>query len=129
MSKVQQQVAEFHEVFDLERSKYPKLPENYELRTALIGEELYELEQAFKKRDLVAVADGIGDLLYVVYGTAVACGISMDEVMDEIHASNMTKVGGFKREDGKWMKPPTYKKPNLAPILERQFNEYTQYCG
>lgn len=129
MSKVQQQVAEFHEAFDLECSKYPRLPENYKLRIALIGEELDELEFAFEKRDLVKVADAIGDLLYVVYGTAVTCGISMDEIMDEIHASNMTKVGGFKRDDGKWMKPPTYQKPNLAPILERQFNEYTQYCG
>ena len=50
----------------------------------------------------------MADLLYVVYGTAVSYGIDMDPVFREVHRSNMSKVGGYKRDDGKWVKPATY---------------------
>src|SRR2546429_6004229 len=39
------------------------------------------------------------DLLYVVYGTAVSYGIDMNPVFREVHRSNMSKVGGYKRGD------------------------------
>ncbi len=79
----------------------------------------------FKKRctattDLPAIAKELADVLYVVYGTAVSLGIDMEPVFKEVHRSNMSKVGGYKREDGKWVKPSTYSPASLDKILEAQ---------
>ena len=72
------------------------------------------------QQDLAAIAKELADLLYVVYGTAVSYGIDMGPVFTEVHRSNMSKVGGYKREDGKWVKPPTYSAADIAPILAEQ---------
>jgi predicted HAD superfamily Cof-like phosphohydrolase len=90
------------------------------LRLRLIQEEFDELKEAMASNDLGAVAKEMADLLYVVYGTAVSYGIDMAPVFREVHRSNMSKVGGYKREDGKWVKPPTYSPANVGPILEEQ---------
>jgi len=66
------------------------------------------------------VAKELADLLYVVYGTAVSYGLDMDPVFREVHRSNLSKVGGYKREDGKWVKPPTYSPADVKPLLARQ---------
>ena len=58
--------------------------------------------------------------MYVVYGTAISYGIDMEPVFKEVQRSNMSKVGGYKREDGKWVKPPTYSPADIAPILALQ---------
>lgn len=70
----------------------------------------------------IELADAIGDMLYVLMGTIVEHGLAdkIEEVFDEIHRSNMTKVvkGKVKkREDGKIIKPESYEKPNLKNIL------------
>jgi predicted HAD superfamily Cof-like phosphohydrolase len=86
----------------------------------LIQEELDELKEAMGQDDLAAVAKEMADLLYVVYGTAVSYGIDMEPVFREVHRSNLSKVGGYKRADGKWVKPPSYSPACLQPILEEQ---------
>lgn len=122
MNIMQEQVKEFHETFGIVVNDKPTLPDMQTsmLRVKLIHEELVELSQAMAEGDLVETADAIGDLLYVVFGTAVSCGIDMSPIMDEIHRSNMTKVGGHKRDDGKWVKPDTYEPAVLEPILVEQ---------
>src|SRR5262249_26226650 len=90
------------------------------LRERLIQEEFGELKEAMGKRDLAAIAKELADLLYVVYGTAVSYGIDMGPVFREVHRSNMSKIGGYKREDGKWVKPPTYSPAAIEPILMKQ---------
>lgn len=88
------------------------------LRYELIHEELQELQHAQAKQDIVGIADAIADLLYVVYGAAVAYGIPAQQVFDEVHRSNMSKfIDGHRREDGKWVKGPSYSPANLKPIL------------
>ena len=87
---------------------------------SLIQEEFDELREALAQQDIEAVAKELADLLYVVYGTAVSCGIDMAPVFREVHRSNMSKVGGHKRADGKWMKPPNYSPARLQPILAAQ---------
>ena len=63
------------------------------LRVALITEEaVNELSGALDKRDLVAVADAIGDGLVVLYGAANDCGLDADVIFAEIHRSNMSKL-------------------------------------
>jgi predicted HAD superfamily Cof-like phosphohydrolase len=44
----------------------------------------------------------------------------MAPVFREVHRSNMSKIGGYKREDGKWVKPPTYSPAAIEPILAEQ---------
>jgi hypothetical protein len=51
-------------------------------------------------------------------------------LFDEVHRSNMSKVGpdgqAIFRADGKVMKPETYSDPNLRPIIERDFSIYKE---
>jgi predicted HAD superfamily Cof-like phosphohydrolase len=56
----------------------------------------------------------------VTYGTAVSYGIDMEPIFQEVHRSNLSKIGGYKRADGKWVKPPTYSPANIEPIVEVQ---------
>lgn len=74
--------------------------------------------------DIVETADALGDLDYVVAGTSVAFGIPHDDVVEEIHASNMSKLGAdgkpIYREDGKVLKGPNYFKPNIKKILDEK---------
>lgn len=99
-------------------------------RCALIREENDELRGAFDAENIIEVADALGDLIYVVLGTAVACGIDLEPVFQEIHRSNRTKLikdgdGNYtltKNHLGKVLKPSTYEPPNLQPILTLQCN-------
>lgn len=112
-------VEDFHKAFNVLIASKPSLPDKatQELRLKLLTEEVTELKEAFEYGDLIKVADALADLLYVIYGTAVSCGIDMDSIFREVHRSNMTKIAG---KDGKAVKPPTYSPPNLAPILSVQ---------
>lgn len=118
----QSMVEQFHCLFDILVRKAPgQVDERTRvLRERLIQEEFEELKEAMGKQDLAAIAKELADLLYVVYGTAVSYGIDMDPVFREVHRSNMSKVGGYKREDGKWVKPPTYSPAAIEPILADQ---------
>lgn len=91
-----------------------------ELRKKLMQEELAELVDAIDTEDMVAAADAICDLLYVVYGTAVAFGIDVQPMMNRVHAANMEKAGGPKDEHGKQLKPDGWKPPDIRRELELQ---------
>lgn len=66
-------------------------PHPTRLGLGLILEELGEVIQAALEGDLSEFADGLGDLVYVTVGTAVAHGINLPVVWDEIQRSNMEK--------------------------------------
>ncbi len=70
--------------------------------------------------DLVELADGLCDLDYVVAGTRLEFGIDGEAVLAEVHRSNLTKVGGPVRADGKIGKPTGWQPPDIAGVLERQ---------
>lgn len=118
----QAMVIEFHRAFNCQVGSRPALLsfEEHELRWELIREELQELERAAAEGDLLKVADGIGDILYVAYGYATACGIDMTPVFAEIHRANMAKLGGGIREDGKVLKPTGWTGPDIARVLAEQ---------
>ncbi len=122
MTDEQGMVAEFHRTFGIAEAPAPAIPDDATrtLRLRLIQEEFDELREALEQRNPAAVAKELADLLYVVYGTAVSCGIDMQPVFREVHRSNMSKVGGHKREDGKWIKPATYSPARVEPILAAQ---------
>lgn len=88
-------------------------------RAHLIAEELGEMTKAWAARDVVGIADGLADLMYVVLGTAVAAGIDISPILLEVHRSNMTKDPA----NGVVLHPhkgPTYSPPNLVPLLKQQ---------
>lgn len=121
----QAMVEAFHRMFEILVHRAPTVVDEgtRALRERLIQEEFDELKEAMAKNDLPAIAKEMADLLYVVYGTAVSYGIDMDPVFREVHRSNMSKVGGYKREDGKWVKPVTYSPAAIAPILAEQSSQ------
>merc|ERR1712032_495020 len=63
-----------------------------DLRLKLIKEEVKELADAIKAKDMIETIDALGDILYVVYGAGGAFGINLDQAFDLIHKSNMTKL-------------------------------------
>ena len=92
-----------------------------QLRLDLISEELDELTNAMKEKDLTEVADALTDILYVTYGAGHAFGIDLDKCFDEVQNSNMSKLGDdgkpIYNEAGKVMKGPNYFKPDLSKFL------------
>lgn len=122
MTDEQAQVEAFHRAFDIAIAEQPAAPDaaTRRLRERLIDEEFAELRQAMADGTVPEIAKELADLLYVVYGTAVSCGIDMEPVFREVHRSNMSKVGGHKREDGKWVKPASYSRADVIPCLQAQ---------
>ena len=116
-------VREFMEAFEQEVKKKPEWPDadTVKLRVDLIEEEYDELKQAVYSYDgtITDVADALCDILYVVYGMAHSYGIDIDECFREVHVSNMSKLGEdgkpIYREDGKVVKGPNYRPPDLKP--------------
>merc|ERR1712178_556018 len=71
---------------------FTKDPKTVNLRLKLIEEEVKELADAMKEKDMVETFDALGDILYVVYGAGGAFGLDLDRAFDLIHKSNMTKL-------------------------------------
>lgn len=146
---IHDQVAEFHRVMGQPILTTPQIPpdERVRLRLRLIAEEFFELGDAFglggyacwadakenvydaikyfssneDPTDIVAVADALGDIAYVVEGANLEFGIPGKTVLEEIHRANMTKAGpdgkAVFNEHGKVVKPPTYTPPDIARVL------------
>lgn len=117
-----QRVIEFHLAVDGEVPDAPRVPSaaTIALRRALVAEECAEVAGAFDRlaaegseEALVALCGELADLLYVVYGTFVACGVDADRVFAEVHVANLRKTSGPRRSDGKQLKPEAWEPPDL----------------
>lgn len=95
------------------------------LRAKLIREETKEVCHAIEKKNLPALAKELADLLYVVYGAALAFGIPMNDVFQIVHQSNLTKFGPdgslMKDASGKIVRGPFYRP--AEPEIEQLFSE------
>ena len=117
-------VKKFMETFGQIVQTKPQFPDEktVQLRFDLIKEELNELEEAMKTKDLKEVADALTDILYVTYGAGYAYGINLDECFKEVQRANMSKLGNngkpIYNENGKVMKGPNYIKPDLKQFVE-----------
>ena len=130
-------VREFMRTYQQLVPKIPILPDpvTQNLRYRLIDEEAQELAAATNPKEYL---DAVGDLLYVVYGAALAAGFSphqVDAAFTEIHRSNMSKCWSddeinfipadsrstqvrdnrhiVRRSDGKIVKSPSYSPARL----------------
>lgn len=184
-------VRDFQIKFAQEVRDHPALPDEKTraLRRTLLAEEHEEFREAVADNDLVEIADALGDMIYILYGTANSYGIRIgiadprstgprlplddprvanlpelvrsafnqyiraDEgdrlgdiadamwtlaaviflaahtygiplmaVFEEIHRSNLSKLDPetgvpLRRDDGKILKPPSYRPPDIARIL------------
>ena len=94
--------------------------EQTQLYMNLIKEEFEETAKAFEEEDLVEVADGLADMVWVIMGMCNSVGIDFDKIWEEVKSSNMSKFvdGKFiKNAAGKIMKQETYFKPNIKKAL------------
>jgi predicted HAD superfamily Cof-like phosphohydrolase len=89
------------------------------LQWDLIVEEYEELQD----EDLgpsVAELKELCDLVYVCYQYASAIGYDLDEALNRVHASNMSKLVhgvAIKDGNGKVLKGPNYQPPNLEDLI------------
>ena len=117
-------VKTFMETFGQMVRTKPQFPDEktMQLRYDLIKEELNELEQAMKSKDLKEIADALTDILYVTYGAGFAYGIDLDKCFKEVQKANMSKLGKDGKpifnEKGKVMKGPNYSEPKLKQFVE-----------
>lgn len=148
MDRNQELVLDFHERFGATVGTHPELRET-ELRAKLILEEAVETVAAmgfyvgatifepygpeenqpdpiagfwkqYDRPDFNEVIDGLADTLYVVLGAAVTFGIDLQPFFEEVHRSNMAKIGGTTRADGKVLKPEGWTPPDIDRILLHQ---------
>ena len=63
----------------------------------------------------------LADLVYVCYQYAANMDWDLDKALDRIHKSNMSKLDEdgkpIYREDGKVLKGPNYKPPDLSDLV------------
>jgi len=121
-------VAICHDAFGIENNRIPTVDltaQDIDLRFNLMKEENEEYLEAAKNRDIVEIADALGDQLYILCGTLLRHGLQhkIEEVFSEIQRSNMSKLdengNPIYREDGKVLKSNLYFKPNIKKILEK----------
>jgi len=82
------------------------------------------LEKEHFEVDLIEVADALGDIKYVIDGTALVYGIPLNEISNEIHKSNMSKLNpetgkAIYSLNGKILKGSDYFKPDIKKVLSR----------
>ena len=117
-------VKTFMETFGQMVRTKPQFPDEktMQLRYELIKEELNELEQAMKTKNLKEIADALTDILYVTYGAGYAYGINLDKCFQEVQRANMSKLDKngkpIYNDKGKIMKGPNYSEPNLKQFVE-----------
>jgi predicted HAD superfamily Cof-like phosphohydrolase len=89
-------VAAFHRTFHLPILEYPAIPgeDRCALRINLLQEELDELKDAIRDKDLTGIADALSDLQYVLSGAILEFGLGdkFKELFEEVQRSNMSKV-------------------------------------
>ena len=102
-----------------------KQEEILEMQADLIFEEFYEFFDAFDvlPRSVEVDADTLkelADLVYVCFQFAAAIGWELDEALDRVHKSNLSKLVDGKPlrrpSDNKVLKGPNYQPPYLNDL-------------
>ena len=121
---ISEQAKEFRTKYNL-RNSQNREKRTYQ-KTLVIEEfkEFLEAEDHLYRDNPTVVAEALkelADLVYVCYQYAENMGWFLDEALDRVHKSNMSKLGEdgkpIYREDGKVLKGPNYKPPNLTDLI------------
>jgi len=88
----------------------------------LVEEEFLETKEAFEEKDIVGVADGVADMVWVIMGLCSTLGIDFYRVWNAVFDSNMSKLEDGKiikdPVSGKILKPDTYFPPKIREALD-----------
>lgn len=124
-----ERVAQFHRKFGHGAPVVPVLPERKTMnfRIKLIREECEELCEAIEARDLGRIAQEAVDVVYVVLGTLIVCGLRIKPFFNAVHEANMMKEPN--PEGGKPLKPEGWTKPDCDALItgkryDREPNEW-----
>ena len=134
MNDYEKKALAFHKAFDGIFDQPLSVP-LLELRKALLSEEMRELFAEVDRaiadiQETGAVTPGtcaamlkeMADVQYVLSGTSAVFGLPMQQVFDRVHDSNMSKLGAdgkpILRADGKILKGPNYRPPDLSDLAE-----------
>jgi len=125
MNKQLELVKEFQKLFGHPVSSVPTTltSKQARLRFELMKEENEEFLEACDNYDKIEMLDALGDMMYILCGTILECGMQdkIVEAVEEIHKSNLSKLdeegNAIFREDGKVLKSDSYIAPNLEKVL------------
>lgn len=123
-SKLSEQATEFRKSFQIRNSSSPA---SRTMQRTLIVEEFKEFLDAENQLLLGFTVNAtdclkeLADLVYVCYQYAENLGWDLDEALNRVHQSNMSKLDNngepIFREDGKVLKGPNYQPPNLKDLV------------
>ncbi len=134
---LQEQAVKFREAFNQEMLegivRYGFIKEKlFDMQAGLIAEEANEFLQAcadlkkdpHKPENHIEVLKEASDIVFVVYQFCAAYGLDLDTAMQRVFESNMSKLDDDGkpqyRSDGKVLKGPNYKKPELHDLVQLQ---------
>ena len=119
-----EQAKEFRSTYGIDNS--PRLPSRNKQKNLIVEEfkEFLESEGMLFRNNPVFPAEALkelADLVYVCYQYAENMNWYLDEALDRVHKSNMSKLDEdghpIYRDDGKVLKGPNYKPPNLTDLV------------
>lgn len=135
MNDYDRKVRDFHVAFDIDVDK-PFTADLLAFRRRLIGEEVEELYQeidraiaeinetgSVSRKTLADMMKEMADVQYILSGMVATFGIPAQAGFDRVHDSNMSKLGDdgkpVRRADGKVMKGPNYRPPDLDDLVDK----------
>ena len=86
----------------------------------MIKEEIDELTEAYNENDFSSFIDAIADSIYVLLGTSISVGVDIKPIWDEVQKTNIAKIPGNSRKDGKILKPDNWTPPDIDNLLKKQ---------
>lgn len=126
MPELYQQAKEFRRSFEFSNELTIA---SFALQKRLINEEYYEVMSACVECESIGLTKELkaellkelADLVFVCYQMAALLGMDLDEAMDRVFKSNMSKLGPdgkpIRREDGKVLKGDGYRPPELLDLV------------
>jgi len=120
-------VLQYLELFSLPRAIKPVQPELVNKQSKL--SEFNSIfttfipENAKETSSLSNIGKYLGQMIYKLYEIGIMYGLPMNEIVQEIHNSNLTKLGTdgkpLRRTDGKILNGPNYREPDIQKILDK----------
>ena len=94
---------------------------NRSMQATLIDEEYKEFVTACRAEGLEEELKELADLVYVCFQYAENMEWDLEEALDRVHKSNLSKLGldgkPIRRADGKVLKGPNYAPPELKDLI------------
>ena len=121
---ISEQAKEFRTKYNLRNSQNREKRTYQKMLVIEEFKEFLEAEDQLYRDNPTVIAEALkelADLVYVCYQYAENMNWFLDEALHRVHESNMSKLGEdgkpIYREDGKVLKGPNYKPPNLSDLV------------